>query len=85
MSVNLKSQRFKLFDKCICTGLGCITGKYHAAHKKSVSPESIDETENICVVGYAEITSYFVFSDIIRIYSYNYLSIILKLCKHSYF
>ena len=79
MVVNSYAESFKALLEGVCRGLTIIAGKNYAADVKSYLREYVEKTDNVYIIGYAEISSYLVFLDIIRIDDNDYLCVVFQL------
>ena len=58
-------------------------GDNYAAHKQTDGAKCVYKTQNIAVIGYAEVASYLVVFNIARVYNYNYLDIGADIFEHT--
>ena len=77
MSVYLDTKAFELLLVGNGTFLTVKSGEYYRTHEKTVASEGIDKTEYIHVIGYAQISSYFIFFNVSGIDNNNYLNVFL--------
>ena len=82
MSVYPKAQTLELLLICLRARLTREMSQYHAAHVQAVAPERVDESQNVHVVGDAEISSHLRLFYVAGVDDDNYLRVILHLREH---
>ena len=82
VAVNLNAQVLKLGAEQICRGLSGVAGDHNASYIKSFIAEFLNQTENIHIVGDAQIMADFIFFNVSGIDGNNDLGLVCKLKQH---
>ena len=84
VAVAADAQQGQPLKKGVGRGLAVIAGEYYTAHIQTQCPEGINQTENIIVVGDAQIASNFILLNVRSVNSDYYFHIVLKLLQHTH-
>ena len=79
---NLDTESLKALLESVCGRLTLISCKNNGAYIKTDLGEYIEKTDDVNIIGYAEVAANLVFFNIVRINDDNYLCLIFKLQKH---
>ena len=82
MVVYFYAERFKSALESVCGRLVLVTCKNYAADIETYLCEHVEKTDNINVIGDAQVSADLVLLDVCRVYDYDYLCFVLKLEKH---
>ena len=82
VAVNAHTERFKSGLEFDSRGLISPTGEHNAAYHQSKSAESVDEAQNVEVVGDAKVTAHLILFNIRCVDDDNDLDLFLELCEH---
>ena len=82
VQIYLYAQLLQVVFKGIRYGLPCILGNYYTSHIEADVPERIDQTQNIRIVGDADVPTHFTFLDVRRIDDNHDFHLIGKMQKH---
>ena len=82
MTVAANAQSCQPFQEGIGRRLAVVTVHNHAAHIQLHTPENVDQTKNIVIVGDAQITAHLVLLDISGVNGNDDLNILFQLLQH---
>ena len=76
------AQLFQTLQEGVCRRLAAVTGQHHAAHIQAHLPEGVNQAQNVCVIGNAQVAPDLVLFNIRSVDGDDHFCVIGKLLQH---